>query len=112
MTKSLEFIFDFGSPNAYMAYKALPRMLDGIGETVALKITPCLLGGIFIKKAWILLQAPQDRDLARSLFKYSILYMMLLSAGMVVDSLPISHQVVSLLSDNLNTLASAIHIIG
>ena len=70
------------------------------------------LGGIFIKKAWTLLQAPQDKDLARSLFKYSILYMMLLSAGMVVDSLPISHQLVSMLSENLNTLASAIHTIG
>ena len=84
-----------------------------LGATGAIYVAiASLLGGIFIKKAWILLQAPQDRDLARSLFKYPILYMMLLSAGMVVDSLPISHQVVSLLSDNLNTLASAIHIIG
>jgi len=45
MSKHLEFIFDFGSPNAYMAYKALPPMLDRTGAT--LTILPCLLGGIF-----------------------------------------------------------------
>jgi len=45
MSKHLEFIFDFGSPNAYMAYKALPPILDRTGAT--LTILPCLLGGIF-----------------------------------------------------------------
>lgn len=49
------------------------------------------LGGIFLQKAWRLLQSPSDRDLAKGLFKYSILYMMLLSAAMVVDSLPVTH---------------------
>ena len=43
--KSLEFIFDFGSPNAYLAMKALPELLDRTGAD--LLITPCLLGGIF-----------------------------------------------------------------
>jgi heme o synthase len=55
------------------------------------------LGAIFIVKAWALLKAPADQQLARSLFKYSILYMMLLSAGMAIDSLPITHQVMALL---------------
>ena len=45
MTKTLEFIFDFGSPNAYRAYKALPPILARTGA--GLRIVPCLLGGIF-----------------------------------------------------------------
>jgi 2-hydroxychromene-2-carboxylate isomerase len=45
LTSTLEFIFDFGSPNAYLAMKALPPILERTGAT--LKITPALLGGIF-----------------------------------------------------------------
>jgi 2-hydroxychromene-2-carboxylate isomerase len=45
MVKTLEFIFDFGSPNAYLAYKALPDILARTGANLV--ITPCLLGGIF-----------------------------------------------------------------
>lgn len=45
MSKTLEFIFDFGSPNAYLAYKALPSVLERTGASLV--ITPCLLGGIF-----------------------------------------------------------------
>lgn len=45
MSATLEFIFDFGSPNAYLAYRALPAILERTGTR--LKITPCLLGGIF-----------------------------------------------------------------
>ncbi|MBW4648619.1 MAG: heme o synthase [Kastovskya adunca ATA6-11-RM4] len=67
-----------------------------------------LLGSIFIKKAWQLLQAPFDQKLARSLFKYSILYMMLLCTGIVVDSLPITHQLTIGLTENLQTLMSTI----
>ncbi len=51
-----------------------------------------LLGGLFLRKAYDLKQCPCDRDLARGVFKYSIFYMMLLSAAMVVDSLPVTHQ--------------------
>ncbi|HCF30067.1 MAG TPA: protoheme IX farnesyltransferase [Cyanobacteria bacterium UBA11049] len=51
-----------------------------------------VLGSIFIRKAWLLRQNPDCKTKARSLFLYSILYMMLLCAGMVVDSLPIIHQ--------------------
>ena len=45
MSKSVEFIFDFGSPNAYLAHKVLPGILERTGASLV--ITPCLLGGIF-----------------------------------------------------------------
>ena len=45
VTKTLELIFDFGSPNAYLCMKALPELLDRTGADLI--ITPCLLGGIF-----------------------------------------------------------------
>jgi len=45
MAVTIEFIFDFASPNAYLAYRALPGVLARTGATLAL--TPCLLGGIF-----------------------------------------------------------------
>jgi len=65
-----------------------------------------LLGALFLQKAWRLLGAPSDRDLARDLFKYSIFYMMLLSVGMVVDSLPITHRTLALVGQQMETLAS------
>ena len=45
MTKTLEFIFDFASPNAYLALHALPPILERTGADLV--ITPALLGGIF-----------------------------------------------------------------
>lgn len=43
--KSVEFIFDFASPNAYLV---LPVLHDIVGRMDAnLTITPCLLGGLF-----------------------------------------------------------------
>ncbi len=66
------------------------------------------LGAVFINKAWLLRQSPFDLQVARSLFKYSILYMMLLCVGMAVDSLPITHQLTASLGDSLNTATSAI----
>lgn len=45
MPKTIEFIFDFGSPNAYLAYKALKPMAERLGAEI--EIIPCLLGGIF-----------------------------------------------------------------
>ena len=50
-----------------------------------------ILGYYLLSKSWQLKQDPTDKPLARGLFKYSILYMMLLCAAMVVDSLPIVH---------------------
>lgn len=66
------------------------------------------LGFIFLKKAWALLQAPSDRDQAKSLFKYSILYMMALSAGMVIDSLPVTRSAVVALSHQAQTVVSTL----
>jgi 2-hydroxychromene-2-carboxylate isomerase len=45
MSATIEFIFDFGSPNAYLAYRALPPILERAGANLV--IIPCLLGGIF-----------------------------------------------------------------
>ena len=45
MTKRLEFLFDFASPNAYFAYRALPPILQRTGAELV--IMPCLLGGLF-----------------------------------------------------------------
>jgi len=45
MKKTIEFIFDFASPNAYLAYQLLPGIVERTGAELA--ITPCLLGGIF-----------------------------------------------------------------
>jgi protoheme IX farnesyltransferase len=67
-----------------------------------------ILGGIFIKKAWQLLQEPTNKDMARSLFKYSILYMMLLCTGIVIDSLPVTDKLLAFFAEHLQTLMSAI----
>jgi 2-hydroxychromene-2-carboxylate isomerase len=45
MSATIEFIFDFASPNAYLAYRALPPILARAGARLI--INPCLLGGIF-----------------------------------------------------------------
>ena len=45
MSATIEFIFDFGSPNAYLAHRALRPILERTGAQLA--INPCLLGGIF-----------------------------------------------------------------
>lgn len=45
MTKTIDFIFDFGSPNAYLSHKVLPGIAERTGATV--NYIPCLLGGIF-----------------------------------------------------------------
>lgn len=62
------------------------------------------LGGVFIYKAWQLLQNPEDRTLAKGLFLYSISYMMLLCLSMVVDSLPITHHVIHALVNKWHLL--------
>jgi 2-hydroxychromene-2-carboxylate isomerase len=43
--KTVDFIFDFGSPNAYLAWKLLPAIAARHGARV--NLLPCLLGGIF-----------------------------------------------------------------
>ncbi|HEY9700762.1 MAG TPA: heme o synthase [Trichocoleus sp.] len=73
-------------------------------------VVALLLGSWFLVKAWVLLGDPADQGAARSLFKYSILYMMLLSAGMAIDSLPATQELVSVLTENLNSVVSSIPI--
>jgi len=43
--QQIEMVFDFASPNCYLAFKALPPLLQRSGAE--LKLLPCLLGGIF-----------------------------------------------------------------
>lgn len=45
MAKTIDFIFDFGSPNGYLSWKVLPGIAARHGATV--NLIPCLLGGIF-----------------------------------------------------------------
>ena len=45
MTKTLELLFDFASPNVYLAYRALPPILERTGAQLI--VTPCLIGGLF-----------------------------------------------------------------
>ncbi|MGF1542370.1 MAG: heme o synthase [Pleurocapsa sp.] len=53
------------------------------------------LGYIFLRQAWQLKQEPQNKQLARSMFKYSIFYMMLLCVGMIIDTLPLTHNLLN-----------------
>ena len=45
MTKTVDFIFDFGSPNAYFTHKLVPQIEARTGAQF--NYIPCLLGGIF-----------------------------------------------------------------
>ncbi len=62
------------------------------------------LGGVFIYKAWQLMQNPEDKNIAKGVFLYSISYMMLLCLGMVVDSLPLTHHAISFVVSQLHFL--------
>ncbi|BAY58585.1 protoheme IX farnesyltransferase [Leptolyngbya boryana NIES-2135] len=79
------------------------HVMGAVYATIAL-----LLGGIFVQKAWKLMQAPSDLMVARSTFKYSILYLMLLCAGMGIDSLPMTHQMVSAIAQHMQTVIGAL----
>ena len=45
MSKRIDFIFDFGSPNAYLAWQVLPGIAARTSAQV--NLIPCLLGGLF-----------------------------------------------------------------
>jgi 2-hydroxychromene-2-carboxylate isomerase len=45
MSKTIDFIFDFGSPNAYLAWRVLPGIAARANAHV--NLIPCLLGGLF-----------------------------------------------------------------
>ena len=45
MTKTVDFYFDFASPNAYLSHKAIAPIKERTGATI--NYIPVLLGGIF-----------------------------------------------------------------
>jgi 2-hydroxychromene-2-carboxylate isomerase len=45
VNKTIDFIFDFGSPNAYLAWKVLPGV--AARSNARINLIPCLLGGLF-----------------------------------------------------------------
>ena len=50
-------------------------------------VSASILGVLFIARSWRLLSFPDDKQEARVVFKFSILYLMLLFAAMAVDSI-------------------------
>ena len=70
MSKKIEFLFDFGSPNAYLSWKAVPEIEKRTGTTFT--YVPVLLGGIFKAALYLYAtrgQAPEGfegADLART----------------------------------------------
>jgi 2-hydroxychromene-2-carboxylate isomerase len=78
MAKTLEFLFDFGSPTSYIAYKRLPPIVARTGAVV--DYVPMLLGGVFkatgnaspaeipAKGRWM------NADLARFARKYGVTF--------------------------------------
>ena len=45
MSQTLQFMFDFGSPNAYLSHEAIPAIEQRVG--VKFEYVPILLGGVF-----------------------------------------------------------------
>jgi 2-hydroxychromene-2-carboxylate isomerase len=80
MTKTVEFYFDFGSPNAYLAYKRLPAILARTGADLAWR--PMLLGGVFKatgnhSPVAIAAKRPNSRnDLTRFVKRYGVPFAM------------------------------------
>ncbi|WP_373540574.1 heme o synthase [Chamaesiphon sp.] len=67
------------------------------GAGIVYGISAVGLGGVFVYEAWKLLQAPTEKSVAKSMFKYSILYMMLLCTAIVIDSLPQTQAAIALI---------------
>ncbi len=80
MSRTVDFYYDFGSPNAYLAHLRLPEILERTGGTVALK--PMLLGGVFqitgnASPAANPVKAPNGmRDMRRFIGKYRVPFRM------------------------------------
>ncbi|MEL6815446.1 MAG: heme o synthase [Cyanobacteria bacterium J06598_3] len=70
------------------------------------------LGAGFLKRAWQLRNDYDNKDLARGTFKYSILYMMLLSVVMVLDSLPVVRFGIASLMNGMQSVIAAIPMMG
>jgi protoheme IX farnesyltransferase len=67
-----------------------------------------VLGWIFWQKNWQLVQEPSNRELARSLFKYSISYLMLLCFGMGLDTLPVTHDLTASLAAGVQGIVATL----
>lgn len=67
--------------------------LHAVGVVYA--VIALILGSLFIYKAWQLVLQPADKQMARSVFKFSIFYMMLLCGGMGLDSLPLTQHLLT-----------------
>lgn len=80
MPPTLDFYYDVGSPNSYLAHVRLPEILRRTGAEVALKIM--LLGGVFqatgnSSPVANKLKAPNShRDMLRSIGKYRVPFRM------------------------------------
>jgi protoheme IX farnesyltransferase len=71
-------------------------------------LTALGLGIVLIQKVRDLLADPIDKGAAKSLFKFSILYMMLLCSAIVVDSLPAVHNLDVQIATQLLTEAQSL----
>ena len=90
MSKQVEFFFDYGSPNTYLAWTQLPDMCARHGAELVYK--PMLLGGVFqatgnqtpvnieAKGAWM------GDDMARYAAKYGVPFVM--NPDFIINSLP------------------------
>lgn len=91
MSKQVEFYFDYGSPNAYLAWTQLPAMCERHGAELVYK--PMLLGGVFqgtgnnspvtvkAKGVWMM------NDMARFAKKYGVPFVM--NPYFIINTLPI-----------------------
>jgi heme o synthase len=71
-------------------------------------IVALVLGVMFIGKAAELIQTPEDKSVARSVFKFSISYMMLLCLGLIVDSLPVTQSLMLHVTQPIQALIAEI----
>lgn len=102
MTKSVEFLFDFGSPTSYLAYKQLPKITARHGARIVW--TPILLGAVFkatgnTSPATIPAKARyMNQDLARFAKRYGVV--LSFNAHFPVNTLPLMRGAVAYLPTN------------
>jgi len=101
MTRKLEFFFDFGSPNAYLAYTQLPALCERCITDLVWR--PMLLGGVFKATGN---HAPGEvpakgaylrRDMARFVERYGIEYQF--NDAFPINTLTLMRGAVALLED-------------
>jgi 2-hydroxychromene-2-carboxylate isomerase len=102
MTKSVEFLFDFGSPTSYLAYKQLPKVASRHGARIVW--TPILLGGVFkatgnSSPATVPAKARyMNADLARFAKRYGVV--LNFNAHFPINTLPLMRGAVAYQSTN------------